>query len=411
MSLITKQNLLLFLWVLRLFKPEWILSYYIPGIGIIRAIPTVILYLIFLGFCLSKEEKRFDKPYLLFFLSILISTIFAENTGLGRLLLRDAIDSFIFYTLSVSIMRADKDTDRLINLYLASLVFYGICGILHKGTVPFHVALEEEDAFGPFMAMGVPLSFYAAFRDKETKYRNIIIAFLCAGGVIASFARGAFISLCAVLLYIWYKFHNKIVISFALGLFAIVVVIAAGFLFKQNLFWKEMATISRAHEEDTGRKFLWNKALVMFTSHPIAGVGPGNFGFVLFSVTTEEELEPRGVRLVQVYGRVVHNIYLQILAELGLLGAFSFIIILFAFWKRHKQIQMSYKESSVNDLVQDSASDKLRKKHYYSLAVTGAMLGYLVNGLFYEILFYHWLPDLLILNYLIYANLYSETSK
>ena len=127
--------------------------------------------------------------------------MFAENTGRATPVLRGVADS-LFLALSTHYIRDDRSLNRLLKLYLGAFVFYGLVGITNRGLVPFHVLLNNEDAFGPFMAMGVPLIFCAS-QAGPGRRRFLLTTLLCVAGVVSSFARGAFLSLCAALFYLW----------------------------------------------------------------------------------------------------------------------------------------------------------------------------------------------------------------
>ena len=67
---------------LRLFKPDWIVAFYFPVFGPLRAVATPLLYLLLLlPRPAERRRLRFDPGYFLFFVAILLSTVFAENTG------------------------------------------------------------------------------------------------------------------------------------------------------------------------------------------------------------------------------------------------------------------------------------------------------------------------------------------
>lgn len=409
------ETLVFFLWFLRLFKPEWILTYCVPGITFIRGLPTGILYLSFAYLVFTEKRKIIiDKPYLLLFVSYFLSTIFAHNTGIARSVLSGMADSLIFYVLAISVIKNEKDVDRFFNLYLLSLTFYAIFGIIYKGRVPFHVVLNEEDAFGPLMGIGVPLSFYSTFTNGKVEYKRFLVTSLCIAGVVVSFARGAFISVCIGVLFLWYKSSKKVIATGLLLLFAVLFIISARYVHTGGVsatrgsYWDEIATIQGSYDQDEGRLFLWTRALRMFTSNPITGVGPANYGFVILRFTTDEELEKRGVRSSYVYGRVPHNAYLQILAELGAFGFISFMVVIICFWKKNRQVQNAYRkqsaESGRGNVSEAEISPKLGRYYYQSLSLQGALIVYLANCLFYDLLFVNWLPDMLILNSLVYLR-------
>jgi O-antigen ligase len=92
-------------------------------------------------------------------------------------------------------------------------------------------------------------------------------------------------------------------------------------------------TLSQYQEENTwsGRWSIWQGAFTVIASHPIAGVGVGNFGEVavqystfLFEQTAGEEGETAGV---------AHNTFLSMASELGLVGLTLFLGVLFLAFK------------------------------------------------------------------------------
>ncbi|MEW6418476.1 MAG: O-antigen ligase family protein [Nitrospirota bacterium] len=393
-------NYLLALWVIRVLKPEWILSYFVPSLGFIKGIPTLLLFglLAYVVFTLRKPLV-IDKPYLCFVVVILISTLFAVNTGLARNGLRYVTESFIFFSLCLTLVSSEQAFDKMIAIYVITLFFYAISGIAFNGLVPFHVFLNNEDAFGPFMVLGTSISFYAALQSQKTKFFYVIVAAICVLGLIASFARGAFLSLCALGIFIWWKSGRKFKTALIMCMIILVFMVSANILFEGGKYWQEMATIddSLSDEKTEGRHFLRRKAIEMFKENPVVGVGPYNYGFVLPRITTQEQAAERGVHVEQLYHRVPHSVYFQILSELGTAGVVCFLAMLYSFWRKNKSAQAD--RGNWSDAAKTSLY--LRKRRYYALALQGAMVVYLVNGMFYDILYYPWFTDLLIMNSLV----------
>ena len=89
------------------------------------------------------------------------------------------------------------------------------------------------------------------------------------------------------------------------------------------------------------------------------------------------------------------------------MGAVAFCIITFAFFNRNRVAKIKYKKIKVRqvDFINDSNkeyAERTMRSYYLALALQGAFVIYLVNGLFYDILYMHWFSDLLILNTLVY---------
>ena len=70
---------------------------------------------------------------------------------------------------------------------------------------------------------------------------------------------------------------------------------------------------------------LWAAAVRMSADRPITGVGPGRFGIEAPAYVRNNPLELREP--------VVHNSYLHVLAEIGLLGLLGFVGFLVSSWR------------------------------------------------------------------------------
>ena len=77
----------------------------------------------------------------------------------------------------------------------------------------------------------------------------------------------------------------------------------------------------------SGRIDEWRVALRVFKGHPVGGVGLGNYQVVEPSYATQT-LNLNVVRYIVKFRQAAHNTYLQVAAELGLVGLFVFLTIL-----------------------------------------------------------------------------------
>ena len=90
---------------------------------------------------------------------------------------------------------------------------------------------------------------------------------------------------------------------------------------------KPVALASIASQDNVGsRETLWSVATHMVRDHPVAGVGAGNF------VVVEPEYTLRTIDLPRVdlvvRPELTHNSYLQVLAELGVIGLAAFLAVI-----------------------------------------------------------------------------------
>jgi putative inorganic carbon (HCO3(-)) transporter len=91
-------------------------------------------------------------------------------------------------------------------------------------------------------------------------------------------------------------------------------------------------TLSQIESEDTwnGRWSLWQGGLDVFTSHPVLGVGEGNFAEAAMKYS--ESVQAHSAHKDEVAG-VAHNIFLGVASQLGLVGLILFLGVLFFAFK------------------------------------------------------------------------------
>ncbi len=95
---------------------------------------------------------------------------------------------------------------------------------------------------------------------------------------------------------------------------------------------ERIKTVSQFQSEDTwsGRWSTWQGALDVTASHPILGVGAGNFSEV--AIDYSESVQAHSAKRGEVAGWT-HNIFLSVASQLGLVGLILYLGILFFLFK------------------------------------------------------------------------------
>lgn len=399
-------KILLIFWFLRLFKPEWIISYYFPALSFLKAIPTVFVICFCAYLVFSRSKIQYDRSMMFFLIVMTASTFFSQNRGFSYYLLRAIAETFIVYSTFLTFFNTEKAIKKLFYIYSISFACFGIWGIAAGGKIAAFMPLSDEDSFGPFMAVGFGLTYFIHLaQERRRKARGyLIVSLLSLASAIASFARGTFLSLIMVSSFIFAKSSRKLRMAVRLLGIAILALGLAYVAFPDwtSRYVREVNTIwAEGTREQTAnhRLYLWAKAWDMFVDHPLLGVGPGCYGF---RISMYENMRERGRWGVdrQPYGRAIHNIYFEILSETGLLGALAFIILIFSFVKKNAYITGFFAGSGGGNrshpkLSEDRGPAGLQR---YAVGLLAGMLAFLVNGFFFNLLYYTWFWDLLILN-------------
>jgi O-antigen ligase len=250
------------------------------------------------------------------------------------------------------------DTPHRMRLLVRTIMIFGfllaIFGLTQSFTSPTKVfwvrELSQSTAFGPFinrhhfagymeLAIAIPLGLiFAGGVDREKRFIYLFAAGLMAVALIMTGSRGGIISLVAELLFLVAiagfrrrdsarneeKSHAAgAAIRAALALVLIVAVFAGVVLLGgEDMLSRFVGTVN-AEDPTTGRAHFWSVTVDIIKDHPIIGTGLGSFGVVYTRYDSRNGL----LRLEQ-----VHNDYLQILSDGGILGALLalfFAVVLF----------------------------------------------------------------------------------
>ena len=410
--------LLTTLWVFVLFDPQWLLSSY--GIPVLLRVPTALFVFVTLAIALEVPSKASLKarwnwhlPFLVFMGAGVATLPWALNNGFAR---QSIMLWALYWTLMVgtaafvhSVQRAEK----LLLLYAMSFVWYGVWGSW-RGQVNWHYAFYNHDGFGALVVTGVGLcAFLTVAAPPGSRFRRVAAAgaALSVLGVVASFARGAFVASIAVAFLVWVRSKRKMR-GLAIGIGGALMVLVAAEILHPGMFWAEMETIfTQGKDEGTGqdRWILWGAAVEIFKERPLFGVGPRNFGPFAAQFFEVGDLPAGGYGYTNnpgmLYNRSLHNIFVQIFVELGLVGSLAFIAVLVHFWRRN--VALRTEEAAARWRSLGGRLD-LRS---VALGLEAGMVGYLIPGMFYGLLAMHWFYTLLAVNLLLYVMVFGAKRK
>ena len=241
------------------------------------------------------------------------------------------VKSVLMAAVLVGAVRGVRDVERLAGGYFAAIAVYAgiVLTRFRVGGDAWRLGdLYYYDAndFATLAVTALPLGIYFALRARSLAARAaaglglacITTAFIWAG------SRGGFVALLAVALFLVLG-YTSIPLRWRLS-----VTVGLGLLFAataSDAFWAKMGTLLHPAndynlESPEGRSAIWKRGIGYLLSHPVLGVGAGNFP------TAEGTISPRAAR--QSVGRGVkwqaaHNSYVQVGAELGFPGLACFL--------------------------------------------------------------------------------------
>ena len=175
-----------------------------------------------------------------------------------------------------------------------------------------------------YLGLILPIVLVSAIFNKSKKFKFILFLIFCFLSLVLAltFSRGAYlgvlISLAVVLLLGWRYLaapDKKFLARFLLlvGVFLII--------FGSPIMGRFISSFDLSEGSNLGRLAIWQSALKIWQEQPILGVGLGNYPLAIdFSENYRNPMTS-------------HNLYLDILVELGIFGLLAWLVIFFGAFK------------------------------------------------------------------------------
>lgn len=268
-----------------------------------------------------------------------------------------------------------------------------------------NVKLGDRNHFSVLVTMCLPFLLYLAWYSRIKLIRLAALGALLTNvlSVVATQSRGGLLSLVAVSLFLVLQSSRK-----ALGILTMVVLGAIGLTLAPESFTERMETIQTANDDASfmGRVIAWKRASAIAVEHPIFGGG-------IRSVQNGEVYEK--YRFSQgllgwvdtpqaTYPAAAHSIYFEVLGDMGFVGLFLFLAIVFSpfvmnwrVWKLWREIGPSV--TWARDL---------------SFAISAGMVGYLTGGASISAAYFEMsyiLVAFAAVNYRVVAKIHEKTMR
>lgn len=199
---------------------------------------------------------------------------------------------------------------------------------------------ENENQLGEISALGMMVGLYA-FLYGDRWWKQVLGLMVCAGlsvGIVTSISRGSVMALIAGVAWVAFRESQRRVPVIALALvgFLVIPFLPASFLDRfKKLDTDLKGTVALQQRTGLTTRGYFNKAgIKIWKAHPVFGVGLGNYGYYYVlpefnpGLMANRKLPP-------------HNIYVQALAETGIVG---FLVLCwwivqagFNFWRAERK--------------------------------------------------------------------------
>jgi O-antigen ligase len=199
-------------------------------------------------------------------------------------------------------------------------------------------------AAGIAPAMILALAAFTALRGRPGRWWLIAILGILALGLAASESRGGALAALAAAVAALFVFKNRRLETMAV--LAVAIGVAAAWFSVSPSAWERVTDFDSG---GSGRDELWQVAWRMAEDNPVHGVALNNYP----TMAAEYVDQPGGLArldLIVDRAQVVHNAYLQLLAETGLIGLGLFFAVAFgsmrAAWRSADRFRLRGDESS-----------------------------------------------------------------
>lgn len=260
--------------------------------------------------------------------AVYLSLIASPDASAGLLdALRYAL-YIVFFFLVVQLTETRADVDRIIRVFVLSATLASVWALYQfivLGQARAGGPIADPNDFAFVVACVLPLAAYLVTNERRRRVLWTACFVLLAAAVLGTLSRGALVGLTA--LAIWAIATRRVPIGgVLLGLTAILSFVALAFALWAPLLQDRLAGKGRVADANVAsRQALWAGAIRMAADRPVLGVGPGRFGVESRRYVRNSPLD--------IDNPVVHNSYLHVLAETGLLGLVAFLAFIGSTWR------------------------------------------------------------------------------
>jgi O-antigen ligase len=264
----------------------------------------------------------------------LVSLTWAEDTAASSTpLLRYALNLILFLIVYTAV-RSRRALTFTLGAYVLGAAIAAAYGLLNppqdvayydvtrvSGTIGDPNELAAVLVGGTVLAAGLSATLR---RAPLLRLAAVVASLLCAGGIFLSLSRGGLValgfSLVAAILVAGRRWRLHAIV--------LAIVVASGaFVYFGFYAGHDASTRVTSFGRGTGRADIWTVGWRMVEAHPVRGVGVGNFKTASIHYLLAPGAILRDEFIVDT-PKVAHNTYLQVLAELGIVGAALFLAII-----------------------------------------------------------------------------------
>jgi O-antigen ligase len=278
-----------------------------------------------------SEHPQFTFILVLFLTWAVLSASWAENPGRSLDTASRYFQNMILFLIVYTAVRERKHATWVAWAWLAGATFATVPAMLNPPTyeddltVRISGTIGDPNELAALLVAGTVFAGVLAVITKEAALRvaagSAVVLFLA--GIVYTVSRGGLVALFVALMaacLLAGRWRGRTLVVAALGLMTMVIYFASF----AGLDARDRVTTL---EGGSGRADIWKVGWRMVEDEPIHGIGSGNFPVSSIHYLLQPGVLERDEFIIDT-PKVAHNTYLQILAELGIVGLALFLTIL-----------------------------------------------------------------------------------
>lgn len=352
----------------------------------------------------NKEEVKITRtpinlPILAFMAICTLSLLWSNSPMVSLLELPLFLVGPILYFIVVNNIRNERQINRLLSVLLIISSLLGMYGIFQYNGIDFSfwkANVGRNQVFGLFgnvnyfaeyMIVPLPLAISLFFATRNRTHKILLLVGILAMGVslILTFTRGSYLAIGISSLFMFFLYlvsRGKSFIKEHKKIFIIILafIILVTFLFAiPNPLNKPGTVISKVKSRISISQFtkgsslkrriaIWKFTALIIKDHPMLGSGIGTFKYnslnyqaKFFDQGENRRLYPYGI------ADKVHNEYLQLGAEIGILGLGIFLWLIISYFSYGVRILKKLKDKYKQGIV---------------IGLMGGIVAVLIDGIF-----------------------------
>ncbi|MEP7702672.1 O-antigen ligase family protein [Paraglaciecola sp. 25GB23A] len=355
----------------------------VPDLSYSLYVSLLVLTLVIIKYKTFKENKLLSVPHFrwMYFVLILyaIAYFYANNPETHARYLDYYFKTILIVSLAYKLIDTSKKLDYALFGYIFGAWYIGFVAYQTGRTSGDRLegigTVDSPDANGiaAAIAPALVLSLYYFWISNEwwKKALFIVAGVFIANGLVLINSRGAFLAAAVSLAYFMYHMYTS---SFQrpkqklMAVFITVFGLMGAATLADDSFIERMRTITDTEvnedrETAATRTVFWGAAWEMAKDHPF---GAGYLGFNRFGYLYMPANVNTGKRLQ----RTVHSTWFETLTEIGYLGLFAFVAMLFSAYRVAKKSRILLKERGDID------------DYFKVLAIEAACISFIVSMTF-----------------------------